>query len=432
MVIERNAYLQKLIDAVGLHLVKIITGPRRSGKSTLLFTLFADWLRGQGVDEDHIVTMKLDRVENARYRDVEELASYFEKKRVNDGKTQFFLIDEIQFCVPKENPWVKGQFITFYDVLNQFLDHENIEIYVTGSNSHLLSRDIATEFRGRGWQIRMRPLSFSEFLSTKEDKGNFYALWDEYWRYGGLPQCVLAKTSEAKIEYLRETFLVTYLRDIIERNRFRKDEATLETVTRILATSIGSPVSLSNIANTFRSVEKANLSPATVKAYLSAMEDAFLVNEVGADSLKGRKFIGANPKYYFEDLGLRNAASGFRGESQESHCMENVIYNELVTRGYVIHSGRLSVNELVGGKQQFKQYEVDFVCEKDGDRVYVQSAMEIPDERKMAQEKRPLLLLKDSFRKVLVSKSLSGVSRDDRGILEVGLYDFLTNPKILG
>ena len=403
MVIERNAYLQKLIDAVGLHLVKIITGPRRSGKSTLLFTLFADWLRGQGVDEDHIVTMKLDRVENARYRDVEELASYFEKKRVNDGKTQFFLIDEIQFCVPKENPWVKGQFITFYDVLNQLLDHENVEIYVTGSNSHLLSRDIATEFRGRGWQIRMRPFSYSEFLSTKEDKGNFYALWDEYWRYGGLPQCVLAKTTDAKIEYLRETFLVTYLRDIIERNRFRKDEATLETVTRIL-----------------------------VKTYLLAMEDAFLVNEVGADSLKGRKFIGANPKYYFEDLGLRNAASGFRGESQESHCMENAVYNELVARGYTVHSGRLSVNELIGGKQQFKQYEVDFVCEKDGDRVYVQSAMEIPDERKMAQEKRPLLLLKDSFRKVLVSKSLSGVSRDDRGILEVGLYDFLTDPKILG
>lgn len=431
MVITRETYLNKLTSSIGNGMVKVITGPRRSGKSFLLFNLFVDYLRKQGVAEDHIVSLALDRQENLRYRDVDELAKFFENRRTRDGKKQFFLIDEIQLVPPKENPWVKGQMITFYDVLNEFLSYEDTEIFVTGSNSHLLSRDIATEFRGRGWQIQVRPLSFAEFLSTKDNHFDHFALWDEYWRYGGLPRTVLMEKEEDKVEYLRETFRVTYLNDIIERYNLRNDEGTLEALTKAISSSVGSPVSFNKLANTFLSEKKERIAPKTVERYVGYMEDAFLIDEVKADSLKGRKFIGAPSKYYFEDLGLRNAATGFKGNDQEPHYMENIIYNELALRGYLVSTGRINANERDQGQQRFRQYEIDFVCEKGGNRIYVQSAMYIPDIEKMNQEKRPLLMVHDSFQKILISKFFSGVSYDNDGILHMNLFDFLTKPNLL-
>ena len=432
MEIKRQTYLEKLVSSIGNGMVKIITGPRRSGKSYLLFNLFIDYLKNHGVNDDHIIGIKLDRKENARYRDLDELEDYFNSRRTHDGKTQFFIIDEIQLVPPKENPWVKGQKLTFYDLLNQFLDYKDTEVFVTGSNSHLLSSDIATEFRGRGWQIHMHPLSFSEFLSTKTDKSNLFALWDEYWRYGGLPRTVLIDGDSAKMDYLLDTFRVTYLRDIIDRYRLRNDEATLGALVRVLASSVGSPVSFSKIANTFRSSMGYSIAPRTVERYIRYMEDAFLIEKAQADSLKGRKVIGAPSKYYFNDLGIRFAATEFKGDDQEPHYMENIIYNDLISRGYIVNTGRLSVNERdTDGKQDFRQYEIDFVSEKGGERIYIQSAMVIPGDEKMTQEKRPLLMVHDSFRKVLVSKYFSGAMFDNDGILQVGLFDFLTKPELL-
>ena len=432
MEIKRDAYLEKLTSSIGNGMVKIVTGPRRSGKSYLLFHLFEDYLRSQGVADNHIIEMKLDKKENARYRDLDELENYFNSRRTRDGKTQFFLIDEIQLVPAKENPWVKGQMLTFYDLLNQFLDYQDTEIFVTGSNSHLLSSDIATEFRGRGWQIPMHPLSFSEFLSTKQDRSNPFALWDEYWKYGGLPRTVLTDGDKAKADYLRDTYRITYLRDIIDRYKLRNDERTVDALVKVLASSIGSPVSFTKIANTFCSEMGCSIAPRTVERYLGYMEDAFLLERAQADSLKGRKVIGAPSKYYFDDLGIRFAASDFKGNDQEPHYLENVVYNELVTRGYIVNTGRLTVNERdAGGKQDFRQYEIDFVCERGGERVYIQSALAIPGEEKMAQEKRPLLLVRDSFRKVLISKYFSGEMFDNDGILQIGLFDFLTKPELL-
>ena len=432
MEIKRDTYLEKLTSSIGNGMVKIVTGPRRCGKSYLLFNLFEDYLRSSGVDDDHIIGIKLDKKENARYRDLDELDNYFNSRRTHDGKTQFFIIDEIQLVPAKENPWVKGQMLTFYDLLNQFLDYQNTEIFVTGSNSHLLSSDIATEFRGRGWQIHMHPLSFSEFLSTKQDCSNLIALWDEYWRYGGLPRTVLTEGENAKVDYLRDTFRVTYLRDIIDRYKLRNDEGTVGALVKVLASSVGSPISFTKIANTFRSEMGYSIAPRTVEKYIGYMKDAFLIEETQADTLKGRKVIGAPSKYYFYDLGIRFAATEFKGGDQEPHYMENVIYNELVARGYIVNTGRITVNERgIDGKQDFRQYEIDFVCEKGGERIYIQSALAIPGEEKMAQERRPLLLVRDSFRKVLVSKYFSGAMFDNDGVLQAGLFDFLTKPDLL-
>ena len=430
MEIAREIYLEKLKKSIGNGMAKVITGPRRCGKSYLLFTIFRNYLKQSGVDDDHIIELKLDDTRNASYRSALRFAEYFRNRRKEDGSRYFFLIDEIQYVLPIRNPDIPDQEITFYDALNEFLHYGDTEVFVTGSNSRLLSSDIATEFRGRGWQVDMRPLTFSEFLQTKDDKSNLLTLWDEYWRFGGLPDAVLAPDEESKIAYLRSTFNVIYLRDIIDRYHLRKDTA-IGDVVKVLASSVGSPMSFNKIASTFQSAEKTTISPATVKLYVGYMEDAFLVSRAQPDTIKGRKFIGAPAKYYFDDLGIRYAATGFKGDDQEPHYMENIIYNELISRGYLVSTGKLNVNERSGGKQENRQYEIDFVCEKDGERIYIQSAFYIPDADKMAQEKKPLLLVRDSFRKVLISKYFSGATFDNDGILQIGLFDFLTKPDLL-
>ena len=430
MQIARDVYMEKLKKSIGNGMVKVITGPRRCGKSYLLFTIFRNYLKQSGVKDDHIIELKLDDTRNVSYRSPLRFAEYFRNKRKEDGSKYFFLIDEVQYVLPSKNPDIPDQEITFYDALNEFLHYGDTEVFVTGSNSRLLSSDIATEFRGRGWQIDMHPLTFSEFLEAKNERSNLLALWDEYWHFGGLPDAVLAPDEEAKIAYLRSTFNVIYLRDIIDRYHLRKDTA-IGDVVKVLASFVGSPMSFNKIASTFQSAEKASISPATVKLYVGYMEDAFLVSRAEPYTIKGRKFIGAPAKYYFDDLGIRYAATGFKGSDQEPHYMENIIYNELISRGYLVSTGKLNVNERSSGKQENRQYEIDFVCEKGGERIYIQSAFYIPDADKMAQEKRPLLQVKDSFQKVLISKYFSGTMFDNDGILQVGLFDFLTKPELL-
>lgn len=277
----------------------------------------------------------------------------------------------------------------------------------------------------------MHPLSYSEFVSTKQDTSNPFSLWDECWRYGGLPSCVLSPSVDSKIAYLRSPFHVTYLKDVIDRYRLR-EESCLSDIVKVLASSVGPPMSFNKIANTFESTQGSKISPSTVKLYVDYLDDAFLSSKAEPYTLKGRKFINAPGKYYFEDLGLRFAATDFLGTDQEPHCMENVIYNELITRGYIVTTGELNVNERKGGEQENRQYEVDFVCEKGGERIYIQSAFSVDNAEKMTQERRPLLLIKDSFRKIIVSKYYSGLMFDSDGILQMGLFDFLTKPELFG
>lgn len=431
MEIKRDLYLQKLESSIGNGMVKIITGPRRCGKSYLLFRLFTKYLQERGVPNDHILSLPLDSRENERYRDLNELQKYFDDRKASDGKTQFFFIDEIQLCPPKENPWVKGQMITFYDVLNQFLNYPNTEVFVTGSNSHLLSSDIATEFRGRGWQIRVHPLSFAEFRAANEGKGDDLTLWDRYYLYGGLPAIARVDDEEQERNYLRDVYLTTYLKDIAERYSLR-GEKTLDETVRVLASTVGSLVNPTRLSNVFLSKEGSKVSPATIGRYLSYLEDAFLLRGVSRFDIRGKAHIASQQKYYFEDLGLRNAASDFSDHNQEPHYMENVIYNELVLRGYQVSVGGVSAYlKDASGKTMRKNYEIDFVAEKHDKRYYIQSALYIPDEEKMAQEKRPLLLVKDSFKKILITKISGTGLYDEDGILHLNLFRFLKDPNSL-
>lgn len=423
MEFARRKYLGDLASSIGNGMVKIVTGPRRSGKSYLLFNLFVGYLRSQGVADDHIVGLQLDKGENARYRDLDELSKYFSDRRAQDGKTQFFLIDEIQLAEPKDNPWAKGQKITFYDVLNDFLGYPNTEVFVTGSNSRLLSTDIATEFRGRGWQISMHPLSFSEIREATPNSVSDYSLWEAYYRYGGLPACVSEADEAKKRRYLSGVFEATYLRDIADRHGLR-GETALRELTSFLASSVGSLVSPNKISNAFRSREGLSTAPATISRYISYLQDAFLISEAKRYDLKGKSFISGSSKCYFDDLGLRSAAAGFKGMDQEPHFMENAIYNELIARGYQVNVGAVISNEYIGGRQTKVSREVDFVVEDFGERYYIQSALYLPDEAKVMQEKASFKRIGDSFQKIIITKFTSGISNDPDGVVRMGLFDF--------
>jgi uncharacterized protein len=424
MEFERNAYLEKMISSIGNGMVKVITGPRRSGKSYLLFKLFRNWLLKTGVDESHILQLKLDQISNMKFRSLTEFSSYFRNHRVDDGKTNYFLIDEIQLVQEMENPYVKGQFLGFYDVLNEFLDYPNVEIFVSGSNSHMLSKDIATEFRGRRWQIRVNPLSFLEIKNAYPSMDE-YSLWNMYWKYGGLPACVLKQNESDKRQYLDDVFLVTYLKDIADRNNLR-DDVPLKEITSFLASSVGSLINPTKISNTFRSREQHAITPNTVRRYIGHLEDAFLISSVQRYDLKGKDIINGSGKYYFTDMGIRSAATGYKGVDQELHFMENALYNELFMRGYMIHVGSITNVENVNGKSTKVTREVDFVCEKQGRRFYVQSAYLIENEEKLLQEKKSFEYIKDNFQRIIISKFTTGVSYDEDGTLRMGLFDFLS------
>lgn len=438
MYISRDSYLDQLKASIGNGMIKIITGPRRCGKSFLLFHIFKDYLLSTEVKDDHIIELSLDDVANAKYRNPIDLASYF-KDKVKDDDRYYFLIDEIQFCKSVDNPAFAGYKtedgkspkITFYDVLNGFLGLKNVEAFVTGSNSHMLSSDIATEFRGRGWQIRIHPLTFKEFKEANVQRNiDNLSLWKQYYLYGGLPQVSLLPDEPSKREYLRQVFENTYINDIIERYSLRSDSSIRDLV-KVMATNVGSIVNPTKIANTFKSEMKSTIQPVTVSKYIEHMEDSFLLNSACRYDLTGRKFIGASYKYYFEDMGLRYAASSFVGKDQEPHYMENVIYNELIYRGYNVSVGAVTVFDHSDGKTQRVNFEVDFIAEKFDKTIYIQSALYIPDDKKREQELRPLRKIHNSFKKVLITKYEGDGSFDEDGILHMNLFDFLLDEKPL-
>lgn len=433
MYITRDSYLEQLKKSLDNGMIKIITGPRRSGKSFLLFHIFKDYLLSTGVKNDHIIELSLDDEANVIYRNPVNLSSYFKGKVKDKSSKYYFLIDEIQLCQKVKNPAFDGfetsdgsiPMISFYDVLNGFLHMNNVETFVTGSNSHMLSSDIATEFRGRGWQIRVHPLTFKEFKEANSQRNlNDTELWKEYYLYGGLPQVSLLPDEPSKREYLKEVFDNTYINDIVERYSLKGD-STIRDLVKVMSTNVGSIVNPTKIANTFKTEMKSNIQPTTVAKYIEHMEDSFLINQASRYDLTGRKFIGASNKYYFEDMGLRYAASTFLGKDQEPHYMENVIYNELVYRGFNVSVGVIPSFEHIDNKTTRVNLEVDFIAEKFDKVFYIQSALYIPDEEKMIQELRPLKKLKNVYKKVLITKYDGNGKYDEDGILHLNLFDFL-------
>lgn len=416
MMIRRDIYLQKLIDRMGSGLIKVITGIRRCGKSYLLFELFRKYLLEHGVKETHIVSMAFDTFQNRRYRDPEQLMDYLGQHIGTEG-TYYVLLDEVQLL--KDFP----------EVLNSLLHQSNIDLYVTGSNSKFLSSDVITELRGRGDEIHIFPLSFAEFMQAYQ--GDIYHGWAEYLRYGGLPLTVNMKTAEQKSQYLIQLFQETYLKDIQERNRLER-ESEMESLLDVLASSIASLTNPSKIQATFQSKLKSSISVNTIHRYISFLEDAFLIHEAKRYDIKGRKYIGTPVKYYFEDVGLRNARLNFR-QVEETHLMENILYNELRMRGYNVDVGSITkrYTDKVSQKRVSKQLEVDFVANLGSKRYYVQSAYRLPDEEKIRQEKASLLALDDSFKKIIVVSDITTPVHDDNGILTINILDFLLNPDSL-
>ena len=413
--IKRDYYLQKLIAKKHNGLIKVITGMRRCGKSYLLFTLFKKHLLESGVAEDHIVEIPFDSFENKKYRDPEVLYPYVKEKLVDDQK-YYILLDEVQLL---------GE---FESVLNGFMRIPNVDVYVTGSNAKFLSKDIITEFRGRGDELHMNPLSFAEFMSVYD--GNKYDGWNEYVLYGGLPPVVLLPTPEQKIELLKRLFDETYVNDIVGRHKIRnKDE--FEELINILSSAIGSLTNPKKLADTFKAKKRIKLSVNTIKSYLDYLCDAFVVTRATRYDIKGKKYIDTPQKYYFSDVGLRNARINFR-QIEENHTMENILFNELIARDFNVDVGLVVTREYDGsGNRQQKQLEVDFVCNKGAKRYYVQSAFAIPDEAKMQQESNSLLRIDDTFKKIIVVKDTPAPWYTDDGILVISVYDFLLNANSL-
>ena len=411
MEIKRDYYLQKLIAKKHNGLIKVITGMRRCGKSYLLFTLFKKHLLESGVAEDHIVEIPFDSFENKKYRDPEVLYPYVKEKLVDDQK-YYILLDEVQLL---------GE---FESVLNGFMRIPNVDVYVTGSNAKFLSKDIITEFRGRGDELHMNPLSFAEFMSVYD--GNKYDGWKEYVLYGGLPPVVLLPTPEQKIELLKRLFDETYVSDIVGRHKIRnKDE--FEELINILSSGIGSLTNPKKLADTFKTKKRTKLSVNTIKSYLDYLCDAFVVTRATRYDIKGKKYIDTPQKYYFSDVGLRNARINFR-QIEENHTMENILFNELIARDFNVDVGLVVTREYDGsGNRQQKQLEVDFVCNKGAKRYYVQSAFAIPDEAKMQQESNSLLRIDDTFKKIIVVKDTPAPWYTDDGILVISVYDLLLN-----
>ena len=413
MNIERPIYLQRLIDRRQNGMIKIITGLRRSGKSYLLFTLFCQYLKEQGIDDSQIIMLDLENIYNERYRNPLSLLEYI-SQRVTDTREYFILIDEIQLLD------------RFEEVLNTLLKNPQLDVYVTGSNARFLSKDVVTTFRGRGDEIRIHPLSFSEYMSVKPDAPFLETHLNEYMLLGGLPQTVTLPTEQQKKSYLQQLFSNTYLIDIKERYGIRNDD-DLEELIDVIASSIGSLTNPQKIANTFRSAKQSTITRDTVKTYLDYMQDAFLMERAVRYDIKGRKYIDTPAKYYFEDLGLRNVRLNFR-QTEHTHLMENLIYNELRMRGYSVDVGQVIQNtKNEKGISERKQLEVDFVCNRGQDRIYIQSAYALLSEEKTEQELRSLKQIKDSFLKVVIVGGMQPTFRNDDGILILNIFDFLLN-----
>lgn len=423
IIIKRDKYLNQLINKRNNGMIKIITGLRRSGKSYLLFNLFYDYLHEQGVDDAHIIKLPLDDDKYKKYRDPDNLSEYVYSKISEEGDAYYVLLDEVQFAI-SDDEMKKKTPIRLYGILNGLARLRNIDIYITGSNSKFLSSDISTEFRGRGDEIRVNPLSFAEFFSAYKN-GDKYDAWEEYTMYGGMPQLVFLESDEEKSKYLTDLFKKTYLKDIAERNSLRSD-VVLDNLVDVLASSIGSLSNPSKIAATFNS-NGIKTTDKTISSYIDFLEDSFMIRKAKRYDIKGRKYINSPLKYYFSDIGLRNARLNFR-QQEPTHMMENVVYNELVTRGFNVDVG--IVEHYVrsnDGKQQIKQLEVDFVCNQGSKRYYVQSAFSIPTEEKMRQEQASLDKIDDSFKKIIVTQDHVKAWRNEKGYLIINILDFLLN-----
>ncbi|MBO4567997.1 MAG: ATP-binding protein [Bacteroidales bacterium] len=416
MKIERPIYIQKLIESKDNGLIKIVTGLRRVGKSYLLKTLFKEYLLNVGVKKDHILIIDLELRKNKAFRDPDYLLDWIDE-HIKDDKQHYIIIDEVQ------------KVDDFVDVLSSLVELENTDVYVTGSNSRFLSSDIVTDFRGRGDEIHVWPLTFKEFMTVYD--GDIVDGWQDYYTYGGLPKILSIKGDDKKATYLRNLYKTVYLSDIYERYDI-ENKAEFEELVRILASSIGSPVNPTNLANTFKSVKKLNnITDKTIETYIGYLENAFMIEKAERYDIKGRKYIGSTPKYYFKDLGLRNAILSFR-QTEENHLMENAIFNEMRYRGFLVDVGNVYIRvKDENGEWHRVTLEVDFVCNLGSRRYYLQSAYRLPDEEKINQEKRSLTHIADSFKKMIIVGERMKLRRDDFGIVMLGVYEFLSDSSLL-
>ena len=415
MEIKRNHYLNILISKKNNGLIKVITGMRRCGKSYLLFTLFKEYLLKEGVDEKHIIEIAFDTFENKHLRDPYVLYPYL-KERIKDESMYYVLLDEVQLLED------------FESILNSLIRMKNVDVYVTGSNARFLSKDVITEFRGRGDEVHMYPLSFAEFMSVY--KGAKQDGWNEYMLYGGIPLVLDFSTPDQKITFLKTLFEETYISDIVGRHHIR-NKAELEELLNILSSAIGSLTNPVKLSATFQSVKKKNISNVTIKRYIDYLCDAYLIDSAFRYDVKGRKYIDTPVKYYFTDMGLRNARLNFR-QIEETHSMENIIFNELKMRGFNVDVGvimQYGTNEK--GNSVRKQLEIDFVCNKGSKRYYIQSAYAIPDQAKMEQEQRSLMLTGDFFKRMIITKDTPAPYYNESGVLIMSVYDFLLNENSL-
>ena len=427
MVIRRDRYLERLISKQNNGMIKVITGIRRCGKSYLLFNLFYDHLLASGIPEDNIICIALDDVENEAYRDPYRLYSYI-KERVQDNREHYYvLIDEAQYAISKEEMKNPDEPIRLYGVLNSLLRKSNVDVYITGSNSKFLSSDVMTEFRGRGDEIHISPLSFSEFYpASGQEKSD---AWRDYLYYGGLPHILAESGGEAKSRYLEKLNKEIYLRDMCERYGIRDEESML-ILMKVIASAIGSLSNAQKISDTFRSSGNKVITMPTISSYLKYLQESFVVEKAERYDIKGRKYISTPSKYYYSDLGLRNALLNFR-QFEETHLMENAIYNELIYRGYSVDVGVVETRVDEGGKKVRKQLEVDFVVNQFNKRYYIQSAFALSDREKFEQEQAPLVKIPDSFKKIVVVGNNTPIWRNEEGITFMGIYDFLLNENSL-
>lgn len=415
MIIKRDRYLRQLIDREFNGMVKVVTGIRRAGKSFLLFNLFHEYLTKKGIDENQIIEIALDDIKNTSLRDGLTLYNHV-TDRVSQNKKYYVILDEVQFV---DN---------FMDCINGLNKIKNIDLYVTGSNSRFLSSDILTEFRGRGDEVRIYPLMFGEFFSVYE--GSKSDAWNEYYTFGGLPQLVYRKSDDSKMAFLSNLNKEVYIKDIIDRNKIRRDNE-LNNLVDIISSSIGSLTNPLKLANTFSSLKKTSISDKTIKSYLDALEESFYIEGVKRFDIKGKKYINTPLKYYFTDIGLRNARLNFR-QQEENHIMENIVYNELRTRGFNVDIGVVDIQSVnASGKLAHKRLEVDFIANKGSKKYYIQAAYKIPDQTKLMKEQRPLLKINDSFKKIIVQKDDIKLARNESGIVTIGLFDFLLDENSL-
>ena len=421
--ISRPQYINKLIRKKENGMIKVITGIRRCGKSYLLFNIYYDYLKSQGIDDSHILGLALDENKNAKYRNPIELDAYIQSKIVDDQMHYVFL-DEIQKVNDVPNPYVEGEKIGFVDVLLGLMKQKNLDVYVTGSNSKMLSSDILTEFRGRGDEIRVNPLSYKEFYNAYEDKRN---AWREYFTYGGMPFVATLQEHEDKQRYLHDLFEKVYLSDVLDRYKLFNEKTVLEDLLNIVSSSVGSLTNSTKLSKAFASQKHVNVSDKSLSRYLEYFIDAFMLNKAQRYDIKGKRYIGTPLKYYFTDIGLRNARLNFR-QQEENHIMENIIYNELIQRGFSVDVGVVEYNTKdVNGKSKRTQLEIDFVANNGSKRYYIQSAFAIPDGEKREQETRGFSRIPDSFKRIIVVRDNIIPWHDEQGVLYVGIEEFLLN-----